>query len=154
MANPWTLKTEPVLLTKPEYDWEKQIFWVNEGPAVIHHDNKIFLTYSASATDENYAMGMLSLNDDQDVLNPNAWRKSEKPVFTSNLEINQYGPGHNSFTVSEDGTKDILVYHSRNYTKIEGDPLYDPNRHTNVQEFGWDVEGYPVFGSPVNYNYE
>jgi GH43 family beta-xylosidase len=35
MANPWTLKGEPVMLSKPEYDWECRGFWVNEGPAVL-----------------------------------------------------------------------------------------------------------------------
>lgn len=44
----------------------------------------------------------------------------------------QYGPGHNSFTISEDGSQDILVYHARSYREIVGDPLYDPNRHTRV----------------------
>jgi GH43 family beta-xylosidase len=27
----------------------------------------------------------------------------------------------------------VLVYHARNYTEIEGDPLYDPNRHTRLK---------------------
>lgn len=154
MENPWTLKSDPVLLTKPEYEWETRIFHVNEGPALIHHDKKIFLTYSASATDENYAMGMLTIDEDKDLLNPSNWHKSNKPVFTSDLEIHQFGPGHNSFTTSEDGGKDILVYHSRNYTKIKGDPLYDPNRHTCIQTFEWDSDGNPIFGTPTAYNYE
>ena len=59
MENPWTLKGEPLLLTQPEYDWERQIFWVNEGPSVLERNGHIFLTYSASATDENYCLGML-----------------------------------------------------------------------------------------------
>lgn len=151
MANPWTLKSEPVLLTKPEFEWEKRGFMVNEGPAILHHGSKVFMTYSASATDENYAMGMLAINDNQDFLNPNNWIKSKKPVFESDLAIQQYGPGHNSFTVSEDDKENILVYHSRNYTHIVGDPLYDPNRHTCVQNFTFDEDGYPVFGGPVAY---
>lgn len=153
MKNPWTLKTNPVLLTKPEFDWEKEVFWVNEGPAILHHKNKLFLTYSASATDENYAVGMLSITDEQDVLNPHNWKKANKPVFESNSAIKQFGPGHNSFTVSEDGESDIFVYHSRNYTNIVGDPLYDPNRHTCVQKFDWDDEGNPMFGTPIKYTY-
>ncbi|ADG40190.1 MULTISPECIES: family 43 glycosylhydrolase [Leuconostoc] len=151
MANPWTLKSEPVLLSNPEFDWEKRGFMVNEGPAILHHAHKFFLTYSASATDENYAMGMLTIDDNQDFLNPDNWLKSNNPVFQSDLEIGQYGPGHNSFTVSEDGESNLLVYHSRNYTHIVGDPLYDPNRHTCVQKFTFNGNGQPVFGSPVPY---
>lgn len=58
-----------------------------------------------------------------------------------------FGPGHNSFTLDEQGN-DVLVYHARNYTEIEGDPLYDPNRHTQIKALGWDAEGMPLFGVP------
>lgn len=153
MENPWTLKTKPLLLTKPEYDWETIGFWVNEGPAVIERNGKIFITYSASATDENYAMGMIWCDTDADVLDMDNWEKSKDPIFQSDLSTDQFGPGHNSFTISEDGKTDILVYHCRDYTEIKGDPLYDPNRHTKVQEFTWTKDGKPFFGKPVPYNY-
>ena len=39
------LKTVQVLLTTPDYDWERHGFWVNEGPAVIKRNGKIFITY-------------------------------------------------------------------------------------------------------------
>ncbi|UQS83105.1 glycoside hydrolase family 43 protein [Bombilactobacillus thymidiniphilus] len=154
MSNPWTLKTKPVMLSKPELSWETRIFWVNEGPAVIHHGDKFFLTYSASATDENYCMGMLQISDQANLLDANQWQKGQQPVFQSDLAHQQYGPGHNSFTVAEDDQTDILVYHCRDYTDIQGDPLYDPNRHTKVQPFTWDATGQPDFGKPVPYNYQ
>ena len=69
-------------------------------------------------------------------------------MFRTNEEAGQYGPGHNSFTVSEDGAKDILVYHARTYKEIVGDPLYDPNRHTFVKELYWNEDGSPDFGKP------
>ena len=50
-------------------------------------------------------------------------------MLASDPSIEVYGPGHNSFTVDEDGN-DILVYHARKESVIEGDPLYNPNRHT------------------------
>ena len=46
---------------------------------------------------------------------------------------------------SEDGTKDICVFHARCYDEITGDPLYDPNRHTMMIEVVWDENGRPVF---------
>lgn len=153
MENPWTLKTKPVLLTKPEFDWETKIFWVNEGPAILKKNGKIFLTYSASATDENYCMGMLTADEDADLLDCNSWVKSKEPVFKTSYENGQYGPGHNCFTVSEDGKEDILVYHARNYTEIQGDPLYDPNRHTRVEVVKWNDDGTPDFGVPSRDSY-
>ncbi|MBR5897544.1 MAG: family 43 glycosylhydrolase, partial [Lachnospiraceae bacterium] len=57
MESPLKLATAQVLLTTPDYDWERVDIWVNEGPAVIKHGGKIYITYSASATGECYCMG-------------------------------------------------------------------------------------------------
>lgn len=149
MENPWTLKLPQVMLTKPELEWETIGFWVNEGPAVVKRNGKIFISYSASATDHNYCMGLISTPDAADLLDPHSWTKSPVPVFVTSEETGQYGPGHNSFTVSEDGSEDLIVYHARNYKEIIGDPLYDSNRHTRVQPFGWNADGTPHFGVPV-----
>lgn len=147
MANPWTLKGTPVMLSKPELAWETMVFWVNEGPAVIKHGKRVFISYSASATDENYCIGLLWADIDADLLDPAQWHKASEPVFRTSYTNRQYGPGHNSFTVDEQGN-DVLVYHARNYTEIEGDPLYDPNRHTRIKPLEWDAEGMPLFGVP------
>ena len=149
MANPWTISTEPVLISEPFYGWERIGFWVNEGPAVIKRNGKIFMTYSASATDSNYCMGLLTADENSDLLKKESWKKEAEPVFKSNDETGQYGPGHNSFTVSEDGRYDVMIYHARNYKKIEGDPLYDPNRHMRAQVLNWKQDGTPDFGVPV-----
>lgn len=149
MANAWTLTGAQVMITTPEYEWEKIGFLVNEGAAVLKRNGKIFISYSASATDYNYCMGLLSADEDSDLLNPKSWIKSPVPVFQTNEENSQYGPGHNSFTVSEDGRLDILIYHARNYREITGDPLWDPNRHTRAQVFTWNEDGTPNFGTPV-----
>jgi GH43 family beta-xylosidase len=149
MTNPWTLTGPQVMITTPEYEWEKIGFLVNEGAAVLKRNGKIFISYSASATDYNYCMGLLSADEDSDLLNPKSWTKSPEPVFQTNEENSQYGPGHNSFTVSEDGSEDIIIYHARNYREIVGDPLWDPNRHTRAQVFTWNEDGTPNFGVPV-----
>lgn len=151
MENPWTLKGKQTLLTIPEYDWEKIGFWVNEGPAVIKSEDKIFITYSGSATDENYAMGMIWADRDSDLLNGFSWTKSENPVFKSSEKNSQYGPGHNSFTKSENDKDDILIFHARPKKNEVGDPLDNPNRHVNAQIFTWDKEGFPSFGEPLGY---
>lgn len=148
MSNPWTIKGGQVLLATPEYDWEQQGFYVNEGPAVIRRNGKVFMAYSASATDDRYAMGLLTASEESDLLNPDSWTKTPEPVFVSSEETSEYGPGHNSFTVAEDGTTDLLVYHARPYKKIEGNPLYDHNRHARVQRLFWKSDGTPYFGVP------
>jgi GH43 family beta-xylosidase len=146
MKNPVEIEGQPVRLSIPEYEWEIRGFRVNEGPAVVKHGGRLFITYSASATDENYAMGLLWADEDADLLNPASWSKSDQPVLTSSPEYNIFGPGHNSFTVAEDGKTDMLVYHARTYTEIEGDPLWNPDRHTFVKPLKWDTDGMPVFG--------
>jgi GH43 family beta-xylosidase len=148
LASPTTLATKPVRLSVPEFDWEIRGFWVNEGPSVLIRHGRVFLSYSASATDENYCMGLLHARDDADLLDPRSWTKSPQPVFRTDYEHKIFGPGHNSFTVAEDGKTDLLVYHARTYTEIVGDPLWDPNRHTYVKPLKWDASGMPQFGRP------
>ncbi|MFE2016568.1 family 43 glycosylhydrolase [Streptomyces sp. NPDC059499] len=149
MAGPWKLTGPQIRLSTPEYDWERVGFEVNEGAAVIKRNGRVFMTYSASATDANYCMGLLTADARSDLMDPASWIKSPEPVFTSSEETGQYGPGHNSFTVAEDGRTDVLVYHARPYREITGDPLHDPNRHTRIQRLAWKADGTPDFGIPV-----
>lgn len=145
MSNPWTLTEPQTMISTPEYDWEKVGFMVNEGPAMLRKGNRLFLAYSASATDFNYCMGLLEADADADLLDASSWRKSPVPVLTTDESISMYGPGHNSFTVSEDGKSDLFVFHARVYKDIVGDPLYDPNRHTFIRELRFTSDGKPDF---------
>ena len=149
MENPWTLTGKQILLSIPEFDWEKQGFMVNEGAAVIIRHGKVFITYSGSATDENYAVGLLWADADADLLDGYSWNKLSQPVFKTSIANQQYGPGHNSFTTSVDGKEDIFVYHARPEPNKIGDPLSNPNRHARAQVFTWDEQGFPLFGEPV-----
>lgn len=144
MKNPCKLKTVQVLLTTPDYDWERVGFWVNEGPAVLKHGDKIYLTYSASETGVAYCIGMLTAHQDADLLDPLSWKKERYPVLKSDETLEIYGPGHNSFTVDEEGN-DIMVYHARKEKEIVGDPLYNPNRHAMLMKITWDSDDRPVF---------
>lgn len=144
MENGYTLKTVQELLTTPDYDWERHGFWVNEGPGIIKHDGKIFMTYSASETGIRYCVGMLSADEDAELLDPRSWTKERYPVLATNEEKGIYGPGHNSFTKDEEGN-DIIVYHARTEAKIVGNPLYNPNRHAMLMRVKWSEDGRPVF---------
>jgi GH43 family beta-xylosidase len=145
MVTPSTLKEQQVVICRPTYDWETVVYEVNEGAAVIKRNGKIFITYSASTTDHNYAMGMIWADENANLLDAASWQKSTKPVFYTNDRLLRFGPGHNSFTVAEDGKTDIMVYHARNYKEINGHPLGDPNRHTRVRVLHWTKDGFPDF---------
>lgn len=138
------LKTVQVLLTTPDYEWERRGFWVNEGPAALKHGDELFLTYSASETGTDYCIGMLTANKDSDLLDPLSWSKERYPVLETNEEKEIYGPGHNSFTVDEEGNN-IMVYHARKEAEITGNPLYNPNRHAMLMKIKWDNAGKPIF---------
>ena len=145
MESPVKLKTVQVLLTTPDYDWERIGFWVNEGPAVIKNAGKIYLTFSASETGAAYCMGMLTADEDADLLDPRSWSKDRYPVLKTDASREIYGPGHNSFTTDEEGNS-IMVYHARKEEKIVGDPLYNPNRHAMLMKIKFDEEtGRPIF---------
>lgn len=144
MESPIKLKTMQVLLTTPDYDWERYGFWVNEGPFALHHDGKIYLTYSASDTGINYCVGMLSVDEDADLLDPKQWRKERYPVLGSDKNLEIYGPGHNCFTQDEEGNT-IMIFHARKETEIVGDPLYVPNRHAMLLKVKWSEGGKPAF---------
>ncbi|WP_339180063.1 family 43 glycosylhydrolase [Oceanobacillus sp. FSL W7-1293] len=148
MENPWTIKSSQVVLSTPDLNWEQEGFYVNEGASVLKRNGKIFVAYSASATDHRYAMGLLTADENSNLLDPASWIKSDKPVFVTCEKTKEYGPGHNSFTVAEDGETDLLVYHSRPYKEIVGNSLYDHNRHARVQQLFWDENGNPYFGYP------
>lgn len=147
---PWKLITKPMLLTEPEYDWEKVRFPVNEGPSVLQHDGKVFVCFSASGTGPEYCVGLLEADAASNLLDITSWKKYDKPLLTSEDVPGEYGPGHNSFTVDEYGN-DVFVYHARSEECFQGkcgysgkDPLYDPCRHARLRTVIWSKVGTPI----------
>lgn len=145
MDGPVRIKSPMVKLSEPTLPWEIQGYKVNEGPAVLVRNGRVFVTYSASATDHRYAMGLLWADANADLLNPASWKKQPEPVFATNAALQRFGPGHNSFVLAEDGKTDVMVYHSRDYRDLQGTPLTDPNRHTRLRVLLWDANGFPLF---------
>lgn len=118
---------------------------MNEGPACLVHDGKLYVTFSASSTGSCYCVGLLTADVDADLLDPRSWRKDRWPVLKTDAEKGLYGPGHNCFTKDELG-RDVMVYHARTYDGIRADdPLYDPNRHAHYLLVKYDENGRPVF---------
>ncbi|SHM55630.1 family 43 glycosylhydrolase [Gracilibacillus kekensis] len=145
MANPWTISGERVELSRPEYDWEKiGEPHVNEGPQFLrNNEGELFLIYSASGSwTDDYTLGML-LFTGSDPLDPDAWEKNPEPVFEKNPDVGVYGPGHNGFFKSPDGTEDWIIYHA---AKFQGSGW---DRNVRMQKFTWNDDGTPNFGKPV-----
>ncbi len=141
---PWVTTSKYTLLTGPEYAWEWEGDWVNEGPAVIKNNGKVYLAYSASSVNDTYCVGMMSADENADLLDANSWTKSRYPLLsTEDLPVEQNGPGHNSFTVDEFGNP-VIVYHARNPEETTDGGLYDPGRHANVKGVNFAADGMPV----------
>jgi GH43 family beta-xylosidase len=152
LSNPWTITGNRVMISSPTYAWEKNggPTYVNEGPEILKNAaGKIFLTYSASGCwTDDYCLGMLSLKQGGDPINPADWTKNPTPVFTKKPSANAYGPGHNSFFKSKDGTEDWILYHANPQS---GQGCGD-NRSPRAQKFTWNADGTPNFGEPVSIN--
>lgn len=150
LATATKLATVQELLTTPDYPWERHGFWVNEGPAVLIRNGKVFLTFSASDTSAAYCMGLLSADADADLLDPASWTKKGEPILRTIPEKHLFGPGHNSFTTDDEDGSDVCVFHARTSgAASEGDPLFDGARHAFCLHVAYDRDGFPVLSPDV-----
>ena len=102
---------------------------VSEGPVALQHDGDTFIVYSASfCGTPDYRLGMLRYNGG-DPMTSEAWDKQPEPAFERSDENGVFGPGHNGFFRSPDGTEDWIVYHAND--SLDGS--CDGRRMTRVQ---------------------
>ncbi len=132
---PWRLASEPILLSKPDYGWANNKTFVDEGPFPLYGENKLFLTFSSAATDATYCVGLLTIENGADMLNPANWVKGNYPLLTSRNVPGEYGPGHNSYVTDDDGVV-WNVYHAK--------AGLDAPRSSGLRRVHFDAEGYPV----------
>ena len=145
MSDPWTISGPRVMISRPELEWERRRLNVNEGPVALQHEDDTFIVYSASfCAGPDYALGLLTFNGG-DPLSPDSWVKSPEPIFERSDENGVFGPAHNGFFRSPDGTENWIVYHA-NSTAEAG---CDDRRTTRVQRFSWNEDGTPNLGTPV-----
>ena len=170
----FTQITDATVIAVPQYEWEYGVdvydengdvntyshtsanINVNEGPAILQRNGKVFIVYSASSCDEAYCLGMLTADQNADLCDMASWKKSETPVFTTSVGNCVYGPGHCSFT--KYNGYDVIVYHARQYPGLYSyigrtrnytattDGLSDPYRTGRAKVFTWNADGTPNFG--------
>jgi GH43 family beta-xylosidase len=151
LKNPWTLGSKRFLISTPTLPWERvespPAKGVNEGPQILKNSmGRVFLFFSASECwTDGYGLGMLSLVPGGDPLKASDWIKNPTPVFTTKRVSNAYGPGHNAFFKSPDGTEDWIIYHANS----EERQFCGSRRNPRIQKFTWNIDGTPYLGQPV-----
>lgn len=147
MKSPTELAGQRVRLCEnDDYLWERieeseETRGLHEGPQVLKHSNRTFVTYSTAASWlPTYKLGLLELTGN-DPLNPEAWKKYDRPVFQSSTET--WGVGHSCFVRSPDESEWWHVYHA----KRDRRPGW--RRGIFVQPFHFNEDGLPEFGDPV-----
>jgi GH43 family beta-xylosidase len=140
MSNPWTIISDRVCISRPEYAWEKQGYpYVNEGPQALIHNGRIFIIYSASGSwTDDYCLGQLTYTGG-DLLDPGSWRKEPTPVFAKTDAI--FGPGHASFVKIRN--QDYIIYHAARSSQAGW------ARQIRAKPFTWHEDGSPNFGRPL-----
>ncbi|WP_409173592.1 glycoside hydrolase family 43 protein [Enterococcus mundtii] len=144
MVSPTKVVGEKRLISKPEYEWEmRQTPLINEAPQVITKDKTVNLVYSASGSwDNDYALGLMTLDVADDPLEKANWQKEPEPIFQQTNTV--YGPGHNGFAKSKDGSEDWLIYHAARWDHSGW------NRSIRLQKFGWDQEDKVLLEAPLD----
>lgn len=146
MNNPWTIDSHRVLLSFPEYEWEKRgaidgLPTINEGPSVLIRGNTVHIVYSASGSwCDDYCLGILT-NRTGNIMDTSSWTKSDSPILSK--APHAYGPGHNSFTVDKVGN-DWIIYHAN---LVSGSGW--SGRSVRAQKINWNND-MPFIGEPAS----
>ncbi len=108
----------PKCLLYPEnqgsWEWVGNYGYVTEGPAILKHEGRYYMTYSANGyTSQDYAIGLAISDSPLGTYN----KYANNPILKKNPAIDVYGPGHHCFTTSPDGTELFMVYHKHKSDK-------------------------------------
>ncbi len=156
MENPWTLKSQRVLLSTPEYEWERQWInpdgsrsaypiFVNENPeAFLSPDGKyVIVTYSASGIWTTYnSLGMLYASTSSDLLDPRSWTKVSEPQFLAAADSELFGASNISVIHTDNPAESYMLYQVKT--------MRDRMQYSQVRmkKITWDENSLPVFGAP------
>ncbi|MCH5219152.1 MAG: family 43 glycosylhydrolase [Muribaculaceae bacterium] len=154
MENPWTLKSGRVLLSRPQYEWERQWItpygtrsaypiFVNENPEgfLSPDSSRVFIAYSASGIWTPYSIvGMLHADVNSDLLEPASWTKLPEPmspVYDTNSDI--VGISNISVITPTPDEPTLVLF--------QGHHLVDDQKYSDiyVQNVTWSPDGLPSF---------
>lgn len=139
-----SFRAEPVLIAKPEQNWEIQSGaewrW-NEGPFILKNNGLYYLMYSANFyASREYSVGYAIADKP---LGPFVKAAHNPILFSPTSEIS--GPGHNSVTTTPDGKGLIMVYH------IHTDPQHPSgDRQVCIDHMGFREDGSLYVVGPTN----
>ncbi len=131
---PWRLLTEPQVLCVPEYGWENNHTFVDEGPFALYRDGKVLLTYSGAYVDSSYVVSMMSIDENANPLELANWTKENSPLLTSRCVEGEYGTGHNAYVTDEEGLV-FNTYHAR--------PGINGPRSSGIRRVHFGINGHP-----------
>ncbi len=131
---PWQLRTEPQVLCVPEYGWENNHTYVDEGPFALYHDGKVMLTFSGAFIDSSYVVSMMTIDENADPLVFSNWTKENAPLLTSRSVPGEYGTGHNAYVTDDDG----LVFNTYHALPGLGGP-----RSSGIRRVHFGIDGHP-----------
>ena len=116
MSNPYTMASKQILLSSPQYDYEKNIM---EGPYPFYGpDGTLWLIFAAGHTrTDEYCTGLMRFNgtESDSLLDASLWEKFSEPFQFVDYESGVYSPGAMVMTVSPDNQDMIAVYHAKTY---------------------------------------
>jgi len=137
--NPGVLTSDPVQLSRPLYGWENVRGTINnEGPYSFNANGKVYLTFSGGdAGGYTYALGLLTADENANLLDLKSWTKSNAPVLSFYSVPNKWGPGHNSFFMDDFGNL-MIAYHGE--TSLRG-----RERCVGIHRVHFNIDGEPVF---------
>ncbi len=139
-----SVKGEPVLLLKPEGEWETKsgdTVW-NEGPAVVRQDGKYYLYYSVNGYWMKEYSVSVAVSDAP--LGPYT-KQDNNPLlyyigYGENVTVS--GPGHNAFFTV--GGELFTAYHTHTYPQAPSG-----NRQLCVDRAGFHRDGTAYINGPT-----
>lgn len=135
MSDPMHLEGERVLIPASGFGCDE----VREGPYVISHGGRVFLTYSACDTGKpDYKVGCLWADAKSDLMKVESWTQMNEPLLARADQNRVFGPGHHGFFKSPDGREEWIVYHGKTT-----DAYTYKGRSTRAQKLEWDDKGFP-----------
>lgn len=157
MKNPWTLASQRVKISQPDYEWERQWIsadgastaypiYVNENPEIMlsADGRNVIIYYSASGCWTTYgSLGMLTAPVGSDLLNPRNWKKSAEPIFSSIPNDGIFSPSNICIVNGEQGTPPELLYETKYF--VNGQMRKD----VRLKTISYDNNGFPIFGKPL-----